>query len=66
MYQHNQWLGLLFIVVGFVGLFFAVGDLLFRVMLGLLALSIINYGLRLRGMPPLQLLVPMMFSKWWF
>ena len=66
MYQQNRWLGLLFIVCGLVGLVFAVGDLLFRIMLGIISLSIINYGLQLRGMPPLQIIVPMLFCRRWF
>ncbi len=66
MYRYNKWLGLFFIVVGVVGLLFAVGDLLFRLMLGFFAFSIINHGLRLRGIPPLQILIAMLLSYRWF
>ena len=60
----NHVLGLLSIVAGIVILLFAVGDLLLRVIIALTALSLINYGLRLRGLPPLQLLLPLMANKY--
>ena len=65
MNQYRHVCGLLFIVGGLVMLFFALGDLLFRLVLGFIALSLINYGMRLRGMPPLQLLLPMFFMRRW-
>ncbi|MGB8367182.1 MAG: hypothetical protein WCD44_02380 [Candidatus Babeliales bacterium] len=62
----DKWMGLLFIILGIVILFFTLGDLLFRIAIGLFALGLINHGLRLRGFPPLQILIPMLFSKRWF
>ena len=56
----NYIIGTLFIMVGIVVGFVAVGILLLRVMVALGALSLINHGLRLRGLPPLQMLIPMM------
>jgi hypothetical protein len=59
----NQLIGLLCIVGGGVMIMFALGDLLMRFLVGLMALALINYGLRLRGLPPLQLLIPLMVSR---
>lgn len=66
MNYYDKWLGLLFVILGIGLLFFAVGDLLFRIIIALFALALINHGLRLRGLPPLQILVPLFFSRWWF
>jgi hypothetical protein len=63
----NHLLGLLCIIAGMVIIILALGDLLARIVVGLLALSLINYGLRLRGLPPLQLLIPMLANRHrWF
>ena len=63
----NHLLGLLCIIAGVVIIILAVGDLLSRVVIALIALSLINYGLRLRGLPPLQLLIPMLANRHrWF
>lgn len=59
----NHVLGLLCIIAGVVIILFAVGDLLLRVIIALTALSLINYGLRLRGLPPLQLLIPLLANR---
>jgi len=59
----NQVLGLLCIGVGTAVAILAIGDLLLRVIIALLALSLINYGLRLYGLPPLQLLIPLLASR---
>jgi len=66
VHYYEKWLGLLFIVLGIILLFFSIGDLLFRIIIGLSALALINHGLRLRGLPPLQILIPLFFSKRWF
>ncbi len=63
---YDKWLGLLFIVLGILTLLFTLGDLVFRIIIGLVALTLINHGLRLRGLPPLQILIPLFFSKRWF
>jgi len=63
---YDKWLGLLFIVLGIISLLFAVGDLLFRIIIALFALALVNHGLRLRGLPPLQILIPLFFSRRWF
>lgn len=63
----NHILGFLCIVAGIVIIVWAVGDLLVRLIIALIALSLINYGLRLRGLPPLQLLIPLLANRWrWF
>lgn len=69
--NYNHIVGLLCIILGIVIVVVALGDLLVRVLIALLALSLINYGLRLRGLPPLQLLIPLLatgrgrwFNQW--
>ena len=65
--NYNHIIGLFCIIIGIVVVAIALGDLLLRVIIALLALSLINYGLRLRGLPPLQLLIPLIASrKRWF
>lgn len=59
----NHILGFICIIAGIVIAIAAVGDLLLRVLITLAALSLINYGLRLRGLPPLQLLIPMLANR---
>ena len=59
----NHILGMACILVGIVVIVIALGDLLFRVVIALAALSLINYGLRLRGLPPLQVLLPLMATR---
>ncbi len=65
--NYNNIFGLFCIVIGVVVVAVALGDLLLRVIIALAALSLINYGLKLRGLPPLQLLLPLIASrKRWF
>jgi hypothetical protein len=65
--KYNHILGTLCIIVGVVVVIIALGDLLLRVIISLAALSLVNYGLGLRGLPPLQLLLPLIASrKRWF
>jgi len=65
--NYNHILGALCIVVGIVIVMIVLGDLLLRIIIALVALSLVNYGLRLRGLPPLQLLLPLIASrKRWF
>jgi len=59
----NHSLGLLCIVAGVIIILVTLGSLLVRVIIGLSALSLINYGLKLRGLPPLQLLIPLIASR---
>jgi hypothetical protein len=61
--NYNHIVGLLCIIVGIAIVVVALGDLLVRVLVALLALSLINYGLRLRGLPPLQLLIPLLATS---
>ncbi len=61
--KHNHVLGLLCIIAGLVVAVVAVGDLLLRVLAAIAGLGLINYGLRLRGLPPLQLLLPLIASR---
>lgn len=65
--DYNHILGALCIVAGVAVIIMALGMLLVRVIIGLAAISLINYGLKLRGLPPLQLLIPLLASrKRWF
>lgn len=59
----NHILGFLCIVAGIVIIIWAVGDLLVRLIIALVAFSLINYGLRLRGLPPLPLLIQLLASR---
>ena len=61
--KYNHSLGLLCIIAGMMIIVYSLGDLLFRVAVALMALSLINYGLRLRGLPPLQMLIPLLMSR---
>lgn len=61
--NYNHIIGLLCIIVGVAIIVVALGDLLVRVLVALLALSLINYGLRLRGLPPLQMLIPLLATS---
>jgi len=55
-------IGLLCITLGIVAVLLAIGDLIMRILLALMGLLIINYGLRLRGMPPLYITIMRMWS----
>ena len=59
----NHALGFVCVITGIVIAVCAVGDLLLRVLITLAALSLINYGLRLRGLPSLPLLIQLMASR---
>jgi hypothetical protein len=59
----NHILGFLCIVVGVVIIIWALGDLLIRFLIALAAFSLINYGLRLRGLPPLPILIQLVASR---
>jgi sugar phosphate permease len=61
--NYNHVVGLFCIIIGIVVIAVALGDLLVRVLISFAALSLINYGLQLRGLPPLQLLIPMLASR---
>ena len=63
----NKLLGFIYVVAGCTIIVLVIGDLLLRLIIALLGLILINYGLRLRGLPPLQILIPLMISrKRWF
>ncbi len=65
--NYNHIVGLFCIIIGIVIIAVALGDLLVRVLVALAAISLVNYGLRLRGLPPLQLLLPLLASRGhWF
>ena len=55
--MNNRQKGFIAIVVGGILLFSVIGPFLFQVLIALLGLMLINYGLRLRGKPPLGYLV---------
>jgi len=59
----NQVLGILCVLAGMVVIVVALGDWLLRLIIALMGLSLINYGLRLRGLPSLQVLIPLMMSR---
>jgi sorbitol-specific phosphotransferase system component IIC len=53
----NHIFGTLCIITGLVVIIFAVGSLALRLLIAVLALSIINYGLKLRRQPSLQMII---------
>jgi len=58
--KQNKPLGLVLMIVGLAILLIAAGDLLLRIAIAIGALLIINYGMRLYGMP----LGPIMAQMW--
>ena len=52
MYYYPRIRGTVFIFMGALLLFVVAGDIIVRLLLGIVALYLINYGLRLRGFPP--------------
>ena len=62
-YNNKRLIGTICIIVGLVVAVVSVGDLLFRLITALIGLSIVNYGLRLKGLPPLQMLIPLLLSR---
>lgn len=66
--RSNKPLGLLFITIGLVILLWSAGELLFRLGIAAGALILINYGMRLYGMPPAQQFIMRAwfnrFSRW--
>jgi predicted membrane protein len=61
--KKNHLIGTVYIIIGCLIILFVLGDILFRLIIALIALTLINYGLRLRGLPPLQILIPLMIAK---
>jgi len=61
--DYNHIFGAVCIVAGVAVIIFTLGDLLLRIIIGLAAISLINYGLKLRGLPPLQLLIPLLARR---
>ena len=59
----NHLIGTVCIIAGVIIILFVLGDLLFRILVALAALGLINYGLRLRGLPPLQVLIPLLAAR---
>ena len=55
--------GIVCIVFGLSVALFALGELIMRILMALLGLFIVNYGMRLRGMPPLYLTIMRMWSS---
>lgn len=66
MYGRHPLLGILFIAVGCVALLWALGDLIVRVLIGVIALVIINHGMKLWGFPPMQYWGTTFFLRRWF
>ncbi len=60
----NHIIGMLCIIAGIAIIIVALGNLLVRILIALAALSLINYGLSMRGMPPLQTLIPMIANRY--
>jgi hypothetical protein len=61
--KYNNFLGLICVIAGLIIVCFALGNILVRLLISVLALSLINYGLKLRGLPPLQILIPLIANR---
>ncbi len=55
-------LGMVLIIFGLCLALWAVGDLIFRILIALLGLFVVNFGMRMRGMPPLYITIMRMWS----
>lgn len=62
-YQYKDSIGIVCIIIGLIMIVSVVSQLFFKVALALVAFSLINYGLRLRGLPPLQILLPLILGR---
>ncbi len=62
---NNRIIGLVCIIAGLVILFLALGNFLFRLILALLSWSLINYGLHLRGEPPVIVHIIRLKNMFW-
>lgn len=56
-------LGIICIIFGLFLIGYALGELLFRLLIALLGLLVVNFGMRLRGMPPIHIAVMRMWSN---
>ena len=56
-------LGIICIVAGLSIALFALSDLILRILVAVLGLFLVNYGMRLRGMPPLYISLVRMWSS---
>lgn len=54
LFYHNRFFGYLSIILGSIIIYFAVGDLLLRLLLALFGLFLINYGMNMQGKPSLR------------
>ncbi len=61
----NKIQGLLFICGGLVLVMFGAGQFILRLFIVLGGLALINYGLRLRGEPPLILFITRLRNTFW-
>ncbi len=56
-------LGIVCIIFGFFIIGYALGELVFRLLIALIGLLVINFGMRLRGMPPIHIAIIRMWSN---
>lgn len=63
MYFYADSRGVFFIIIGVILVFLVAGDLLFRIIVGMLGLYLINYGCRLRGMPSMHQMLYAWFDR---
>ena len=64
MQSNSRFFGLIFIVAGLVLFMLAAGELLLRITVALFGLKLVNDGLRMRGMPPVQYMARGWFFRW--
>lgn len=55
--------GIICIIFGLFVALFALGNFILRLLIALLGLFLVNFGMRLRGMPPIHISVMRMWSS---
>ena len=66
MYHYHRYRATIYLIIGILLFMFSVGTFLFRISLALLGLSLINQGLRLKGLPPLHFMLQSWFDSFRF
>lgn len=56
-------LGIIFMAFGLFIAIYALYELIFRIIMAILGLFIVNFGMRLRGMPPIHLSIIRLWTR---
>jgi hypothetical protein len=63
LFYHNRFLDYLSIIIGIIIVYFAIGYLLFRLLLACFGMFLINYGMSMQGQPSLHFKVYQWMSR---